>query len=215
MKYTIVGNGHFSSREMIEEASQGGVIIALDGAAQRLKALEINPDYVLGDFDSIDPLFLTTHPRITAIYRPDQLHTDLHKAIHFAKENYATEIHILCALSETRLDHSFLNARLLRVEADPHCTIQLHSLGQTLSYAHNTTVIMRGEVDDACGILAFPKGAFHAQGLAWNGPYALRFGHQESACNRMAAKEARIVITGEALMIHPPWFSSQRQHQAL
>lgn len=210
MKVAIIANGNFLPAKMIQEISQDSIIIALDGAAQRLIPLGIIPHYVLGDFDSIDTFFLSEHSSITAVYRPDQSYTDLHKALHFAKEHHATEIHILCALSETRLDHSFLNTRLLRVEASPDCTIQLHSHGQTLTYATNTTVTMRGEVGDACGILAFPEGAFHAQGLVWNGPYTLQFGHQESACNRMAATEARIVISGEALIIHPPWFLSQR-----
>jgi thiamine pyrophosphokinase len=211
MKYLIIGNGDFLPLEVIREISDGCTIIALDGAAERLVHQNITPHYVLGDFDSIHQNFFLDHPDIIKLHRPDQSHTDLHKALHFAKNNQATEIHIICVFSETRLDHSFFNARLLRTEASQQCTLQIHGLGQTLTYAKDSTVIIRGEIGDQCGILAFPEGRFHAEGLVWNGPHDLRFGYSESACNIMAAKQATIHISGEALIIHPPQFASQRK----
>jgi thiamine pyrophosphokinase len=50
--YLIVANGDFLVKEIISEAAKNKTIVALDGAAMRLKNRGIMPDIILGDFDS-------------------------------------------------------------------------------------------------------------------------------------------------------------------
>ena len=51
--YAIIANGNFLVEEILVEAVKGKIIIALDGAADKLARLGLNPHLILGDFDSI------------------------------------------------------------------------------------------------------------------------------------------------------------------
>lgn len=231
MKYLIVGNGDFLPKEVILEIAAGCIIVALDGAAERLLERGIKPQIILGDFDSLkdkssfgvkehcdDEEFpyegsnnITIVPR-----KKDQNRTDLQKAIHYIKRQGATDIHIVCTFGESRVDHMIFNMRLLRSEYDAKCAICIHSLGQTLVFVKDGTLTMRGKKGDHCGIFAFPKAEFSSTGLVWNGEdlpdmTPLQFSFQESACNLMEGTTARISIHGEALITQPPQFSQQRK----
>jgi thiamine pyrophosphokinase len=231
MKYLIVANGDFLPKKVILEIAASCIIVALDGAAERLLERGIKPQVILGDFDSLKDKHLlgvkehiddkespyTGKHDITIVpRRKDQSHTDLQKAIHYVKQQGATDIHIVCAFSESRVDHAIFNMRLLRAEYDTKCKINIHGLGQTLVFVKNGTLEMHGNKGDHCGIFAFPEAAFSSSGLVWNGKSLpdmtpLQFGITESACNLMENTTANISISGEALITLPPQFSQQRK----
>lgn len=231
MTYLIVANGNFLPKEVILEIAANRTIVALDGAAERLLKRGIKPQIILGDFDSLKDensfgikkhwgnkeLSYVGRNNITIVPRKkDQSRTDLQKAIHYVKQHGATDIHIVCAFSENRMDHTLLNARLLRAEHDATCTINIHGLGQSLTFIKDNTLTMHGERGDHCGIFSFPQAKFSSTDLAWNGQSApkmtaLEFGIKESACNLMESTTASISISGEALIMLPPQFSQQRK----
>lgn len=228
--YIIIANGDFLIKEIIVEAIQGKIIVALDGAANKLARLGIKPDYILGDFDStqeteedwwgigktFDDITESSEQYlgkygVSIIPAKNQDYTDLVKAIHFCDSLLPYSITLLCATG-SRLDHHEGVMRALRTEYKKERPIWLHTAQQTLLFAKEQEVIINGEVDDKCGILAFPSGAFSSKGLKYEvRDYKLDFGFSESICNSLTTKNAQIQVTGEVLIIMPGQLSSQRE----
>lgn len=231
--YIIVANGNFLVREIIAQAIKDKIIIALDGAADKLLRIDIKPQYILGDFDSIseatkhycgirksfsdlseqDEAYLGNHG-ITIVPAKNQQYTDLAKAIQFCDRSGASSITIVCAVGG-RLDHHESAVRLLRTAYKKDRPILLHTEQQTLRFAKDETVLFSGEIGDKCGIVAFPKGCVSSQGLEYESDhYELNFGYSENTCNSLLAQQASVTITDEALLIMPPQLSAQREFMA-
>ena len=90
-------------------------VIAVDSGANALYEFEAIPDYVLGDFDSIDPKVLEHYGSCSNIIRSpiEKDETDTELAIRKAVELNAGEIVILGATG-SRLDHTLGNIFLLK-----------------------------------------------------------------------------------------------------
>lgn len=114
MRYLIVANGPFLTRDILIEASKkADVLVSLDGAVSKLVKLGIMPDVILGDFDSIElgsPWEINLNPgliqketinpsahvnkyNILVVHTPDQNATDLAKAIKFCDHDYSEIIY--------------------------------------------------------------------------------------------------------------------------
>jgi thiamine pyrophosphokinase len=103
----IIANGESCSYEMLIGLMEWcPYIVVLDGAYHRVKKLQIQPDLVIGDFDSIASLDATEHTEF--IKDNDQETTDLEKAInHLVAKGYS-DINVVWATGK-RLDHTLNN----------------------------------------------------------------------------------------------------------
>lgn len=54
VKYFLVANGFLLPSSIIREIAQESIIVALDGAANKLAGIGIKPNIIIGDFDSIE-----------------------------------------------------------------------------------------------------------------------------------------------------------------
>lgn len=210
--FVIIANGTFHTKEIIEEVIRGKTIIALDGAANKLRKLNIKPDVILGDFDSInDSLSFFQTKKVLIVPAKNQDFTDLQKGIQYCDTQNAESIHIICAHGRDE-DHHQSNFRTLRKEYKKERPIYLHSETQTLRQAKDETITFDGCVGDKCGIVAAPAGSFTSTGLKYNGKnYELNYGHSESTSNELISDSATVTITGEALVIMPPIYSTHRE----
>lgn len=236
MKFLIIANGPFLSKDIIHEAAKtSDVVIALDGASTKVAKAGIMPHVILGDFDSVNEAGLNFwgikktfnqidensesylgHYGVKIVPAKNQDLTDLAKAIQYCDKNGATAIDIVCAIGGDRIDHTISNMRILRVAHKPNRTIRLLTEGQVLTFAANQRVLMKGEINDYCGIIAAPVGSFTSEGLAYNGKdYELTFGFAESTANQLTHSIAIIDVVGEAIIIHPAQLSSQRKFLAM
>lgn len=229
-KILIVANGPFLTTTLIQAYAANSIIIALDGAAQRLIAIDIKPDIILGDFDSItepshhvsvdidipalrNPKHYKEKYGISVVYQPCQDFTDLQKAILYcdAKPQWInTAIHIICALDGLRLDHHEMAVRTLKWAFKLTRAIYLHSHTQTIEFVKDNTITISGFINDKCAIFAAPKCRFYSpnQGLAWSRraddmPFELAYGITESTSNYLIKTKADICIQGQALVIYP------------
>lgn len=221
--FAIIANGPFLAETIIEEAIQGRVIIALDGAADKLLALGIKPDVILGDFDSIHPktqhywgitndfatmsdhaLPYVGHHHITIVPTKDQSKTDLVKAIHYCDAQNAADIAIICA-SYGREDHHEANKLALRTEYRCNRPMILHSEVQTLRWAKDESIALQGEVGDYCGFVSTYPGYGCSTGLRYPCDHI-----DSSLCNTLSAPVAHINVVGEALVFMPPQLVMQR-----
>ncbi len=206
--FLIIANGTFLSRDIIAEAAIGRTIIAVDGAADKLIPMNITPDIVLGDFDSVERIH---DHKVPVIHIEDQQTTDLVKAIRYCDANDAESISIVCATGG-RMDHHEAAMRALRTEYKPERVILMHTEMQTLRFAKDETVVFEGEIGDKCGVFAYPKGKFSSSGLEYDVKnFELDFGYSESSCNVMRETRAVVAVVGEALLVMPGLLVGQRK----
>lgn len=107
----IVANGQSCSYELLVQLLEWcPFVVALDGAYNRLAELQIKPDLVVGDFDSIDSSVISDD--VVFLQDKNQNNTDLQKAIdHLSTLGYS-EINIVWATGK-RLDHTINNLMTL------------------------------------------------------------------------------------------------------
>lgn len=207
-KYVIVANGNFIATALIKKIVQGKIIIALDGAITKLIAINIIPNILMGDFDSVNAEAISNirqnYPNIKIIHAENQSRTDLQKAIDYCDSHTTEAIEIICATGLDRMDHTLGNIRTLRANHVMHRPILIHTDFETIRYLKNESCKIHGNPGDKCGILAFPAGSFCSTGLKWNGDnYQLQFAYSEGTCNEFIAPTAEITVKGEALITSP------------
>lgn len=116
MKALIMSGGTKPSKELaLKEAAESSYVIGVDKGIEYLYEYNIEPNIVLGDFDSVDIGVLN---KITHSYKqlvkfpPEKDFTDTQAAINKCLELNVEEIVILAATG-TRLDHTLANIGLL------------------------------------------------------------------------------------------------------
>lgn len=124
MKTVVFSNGILTNPDLI--FPEGTLIIAADGGARHCLESGIQPQVVIGDFDSLaeEEINTLSNAGSTLIpYPADKDETDLELALNYALENGATDI-TLIGLLGGRWDMSFANILLL---ASPRFSdIQFH-----------------------------------------------------------------------------------------
>ena len=118
MKVLIVSGGDPPAKSLYERIIRDFTpdkIIAVDSGANVLYEYKTIPDYIIGDFDSIDPKVLTHYESCSNIIRSpiEKDETDTELAIRKAVELNVREIIILGATG-SRLDHTLGNIFLLK-----------------------------------------------------------------------------------------------------
>lgn len=107
----LVANGQISSPDIIRPLIlRHSQIIAVDGGLVHCDRMGIQPNLIVGDFDSCPNKLLQKYKNVPAIHlQTDKDETDLEVAIREAKSNDIT----LYAAWGHRIDHSLTNALLL------------------------------------------------------------------------------------------------------
>ena len=103
----IVGAGSFDGMSILPE--QDDLIIAADGGYAYLKQMEIEPDVLLGDFDSLE---IVPEHRHLIRHSPIKDDTDMALAAAYAREQGCSRFLIYGGLGG-RLDHTIANLQLL------------------------------------------------------------------------------------------------------
>ncbi len=111
----VVTGGNVSPeflKKIVKEKSYE-VLIAVDGALQVLYCIEEEPDYIVGDFDTISEEILAGYPE-EKIFRhpPEKDQTDTELALETAVKAGCNTIMLLGATG-SRMDHSLANVFLL------------------------------------------------------------------------------------------------------
>ena len=117
MKCVIIANGDLEYTDgMIGIIKGARMIVCADGGARHLRALNILPHVMIGDFDSIDPddqEFFKKNQIKTLRFPSRKDQTDSELCLDWALKNNATDITLL-GVTGTRLDHTLANIFLLK-----------------------------------------------------------------------------------------------------
>ena len=107
---SIICNGEdYSEKKIKDYCKNSDYIIAVDGGLKILDKLSINPDFILGDMDSVDKDILLKYNNIgKKTYPVEKDFTDSELAIKKAIDFNPDKISILAATG-SYIDHSFAN----------------------------------------------------------------------------------------------------------
>jgi len=126
---TLIVSGGIVEDDILNKFKDGfDYIIASDRGLEELDKYNIIPNYIVGDFDSIDKKILDKYINdehvIIKKLNPEKDYTDTHMALKLAIELKSTEITIIGAIG-TRLDHTIANIHILKetLEKNIECKI--------------------------------------------------------------------------------------------
>lgn len=114
MKALIIGNGCDIERQLIENI-QIDYVICADGGLEKAKKLNLRPDLILGDFDSVDSEILENYKKSnieTVVFPPEKDFTDMELAAEYAVKRGFKNI-LFVGATGSRLDHTLANIQLL------------------------------------------------------------------------------------------------------
>jgi len=161
------------------------IIIATDGAADRLLTIGVTPSVIIGDLDS---LIKENHLDANIIHLPDQSTSDFQKAINYIEQN-KLEPFILFGVSGGSIDHILFNINIL---AKHNCAFYCPPV---LSYVldpgtHEFTV----KKDSKISLIAMPDAVVSSHGLKWElAKTQMNYPGENSCFNR--AVDTKIKIT--------------------
>ncbi len=117
MSTLIVTGGNINTEFLKEtlEKTEFETIIAADKGLEALNKINVMPNYIIGDFDSVNKTTLNQYKdkNIEITYlKPEKDFTDTHMAIKLAIEKRAKHITIIGATG-TRMDHTLANIHIL------------------------------------------------------------------------------------------------------
>ena len=202
--WLIIANGETLIREKARQLAEGKNVLALDGAAMQCLAYEIEPDLVIGDFDSLtqsDIAILKNKNNIELRHDACQNSTDLEKALKYLEALQPTSVTI-CHATGYRLDHSLYNLRLLKRFHGRLNKLSLITNHERVHFIRNEKICLRGQPNQYVAVLSFTCATLNSAGLKYDmHDYEIKHGEHESACNSLAKSQAVIKIDGEALVL--------------
>lgn len=207
MKAVIIANGNSSNIESLqEEIESADLIFCADGGAEYAYKSKITPDYLIGDFDSINrhilDFYISQDVEIIR-YSEEKDYTDTEICVYKAMELGCSEICIAAGVGG-RIDHSLGNIGLL------HLILQNGAVGYIMAadceiYLCNSEIKLKGKIGDTISIIPFMG---NAEGLfSWGLKYSLNnstleFGKPTGVSNVMIDSTCKIAIAnGEILVI--------------
>ena len=182
-------------------------VVALDGAYHHLQQRGVEPDWVLGDFDSINANSLATlrnEKPNSVVERPDQSETDASKALAFVIEQGADEVVLMGGWGD-RVDHSWHNLQLLGRFYHSQRRIALLTPSEKMVYCQSATLRIEASAGSRIAVLGMGSEALaSSEGLLYDmQQWTLGFKGKDSIANALVNEVASIHITGGALVVMP------------
>ena len=184
---------------LLEPVSEGDYLIAADGGYSHVKAMGLEPDCILGDFDSLG--FVPDSAKVYPVEKDD---TDAMLAVRRGLELGYDRFLLYGSLDGPRLDHTVANFQTLQFLADRGAR------GYLVGKDYLVTVVKNGAITfgpDATGILSvFCLGA-EARGVTLTGlQYPLENGTLSpgfplGVSNHFMGREATIRVEDGSLLV--------------
>ena len=179
-------------------------IIAVDKGLEILDECKIKPNYIIGDFDSVNPELINKYSNSKIIkLNPEKDLTDTHSAIDLALEIKSTEITILGAIG-TRLDHTMANIHILKQALDKNIKAKIVNEKNEIELINKEIIIKK---DDNYKYVSIIPLTTNVTGITIEGmkyiinDYTLSIGDSLGVSNEQIDKEAKISIKTGILVV--------------
>lgn len=145
MKTLIVTGGKINKNFLKKylKSNKYDIIIAVDKGMEILHILDIKPNYIVGDFDSIDNNVLRKYEKSNIIIKkliPEKDLTDTESALKLAIELKSTDITIIGATG-TRLDHVLANIHILKIPLEKNIKTKIIDENNEIELINKSTII--------------------------------------------------------------------------
>jgi thiamine pyrophosphokinase len=206
MKTVIVSGGKAPSQDLLEsELEDATALICVDSGGNCLKELGIEPDYLVGDFDSIKPeafeYIKGTKCKIIE-YPKDKDFTDTELALELAMRLDSNSI-VFLGTTGTRLDHVMGNLGLLRVCVQNGIDAFIKDENNSIMMT-NKPITLKAEPGTTFSIQAFSETVEDLTIRDARYPltgYKLKIGDPLTISNRFLDKDVDIDFSSGLLMV--------------
>ncbi|MDP2039035.1 MAG: thiamine diphosphokinase [Ignavibacteria bacterium] len=202
-KCIILANGDKPKKSVVAFLVKRGytTLICADGGANSALKLDLNPDYIIGDLDSIEPKvkeYFSSRCRIIQMKRQND--TDVEKCLKFAIGKGFTEA-ILLGATGSRLDHSFCNLGIVLKFFSKIKIRILHD--NSLLEAFTGNVTLQTSPGEVISIYGFDiKTKVTSVGLKYPlSNTSLPFGERESTSNIALGNDVRLKIKNGKMFV--------------
>ena len=202
-KCIILANGKPPHKSVIEylKKKNYSTLICADGGANSAKRLKINPDYIIGDFDSINESTLNKFKLISKIIQiKRQNDTDVEKCLKFAIRKKFNEA-ILLGVTGNRLDHTFCN---LGIVLKFFNKIKLRIIAEnSILTPYTGDIKLRTHPNETISLYGFDKKTkIKSKDLKYPlKNISLPFGKKESTSNIALSNSLHLQVTGGIIFI--------------
>ncbi|MGN1311230.1 MAG: thiamine diphosphokinase [Clostridia bacterium] len=145
MKSLIITGGNIN-KEFLQDflkENKFEKIIAADKGLEILNKLNVKPDFIIGDFDSVNKEILEKYINVPITYlKPEKDFTDTHMALKLAIEKGAKKITIIGAVG-TRLDHTIANIHILKEAIEKDVKVQIIDENNKIELINKNTKIKK------------------------------------------------------------------------
>ncbi|MCP4198900.1 MAG: thiamine diphosphokinase [Proteobacteria bacterium] len=210
-RIVIFANGELAQQEHIRALLRpDDFILCADGGTRHALTMDLRPDLVVGDLDSLtsDDLERLISMGCAIEQHPvDKDETDLELALRVAQRLQMTEV-LLVAGMGGRLDQSIANLLLLAGPQFSDLRLSL-AVGDQTAWVIRKQMVVYGNPGDTVSTLALSptvEGLTYSAGLSWPlKEHTLAFGSSRGISNELVANRAEIsLISGVLLVIHIP-----------
>jgi thiamine pyrophosphokinase len=202
-KCIILANGKPPAKSVLSFLKTKGysVLICADGGANSARKINVLPNYIIGDLDSVtkDSLkYYAGKSQIIKIQRQND--TDVEKCIKYAIKKKLNDI-VLTGVTGNRLDHTFCNLGIV-IKFSHLANIRIISENSYLA-PYEENVILKscsGETISLYGI--DKKTKIKSEGLYYPlKNISLPFGIKESTSNVATGNEVKLRISGGVIFV--------------
>lgn len=151
MKTLIITGGNIEKEFLVKTIKEREfeTIIAVDNGLKILNEVNIKPNHIVGDFDTVKSEILDLYKADTSIkihrFNPIKDNTDTDIAIRLAVELKSDEIIILGAIG-TRIDHLLGNIHVLKYALDSNMECKIIDENNEIQLINKTTIIKKKEI---------------------------------------------------------------------
>lgn len=151
MKTLIVTGGKLEKEFLLKTIKEREfeTIIAVDNGLKILNEININPQHIVGDFDTIKSEILDKYKENKSIkiheFNPIKDNTDTDIAIRLAIELKSDEITIIGAIG-TRIDHVLGNIQVLKYALDSNIECKIIDENNEIQLIDKTTIIKKKDI---------------------------------------------------------------------
>lgn len=209
MKICIVLNGEVENytkiRDIITKEDYDYIICA-DGGANHTYNMEITPDYIIGDLDSVDEKLVSYYKNTGVKFekfpaKKDETDTEL--CIYLARDLKATRIDFIAALGG-RIDHTITNINLLYYLKEMDIIPRIISEKEEMYIAVNEEITISGNVGDIVSVIAINGDADGVTLKNLEYPldnYYMKYGVPIGMSNVMLSNECKVKVKKGNLII--------------
>ena len=185
--------------KLIEPIAETDLVIAADGGLAHTRALGLQPDVVLGDFDSLG--FVPEGAQVFPVEKDD---TDAMLAIRLGLEKGCKRFVIYGGLDGARVDHTVANFQALQFLADRNCRGYLAGLTQVATVIKNDKITFPKTRQGILSVFCMGADAegVRLRGLQYNLENAtLQAGLPLGVSNHFTGQEAEIAVEKGSLLL--------------